>query len=471
MAAVYHDELYNYYAIGASGLVLAGATWFYQWNPPAGREGYRLLGFFVCGQAFLSSGISIVSRVDTAPLMVTPTQEAFSFAVLATVVFSVMFLVGALVTAPRAGQSLANPARTTSGPKPLVSLIVSIAAAVLTLDFALTTSIQHVGRFGTLPLVLFNIGLLAPLLTAQEVLTGRRRWLPLAVIIVGQAAITFYTSALGALVLTLRDILLARIYLRRGLPVLLLGSMLAAVIILNPVKYLFRNALATNGSSGEMTFDRASSLWGEGVETVWTPTRRSESHTRDFESTSHRLDYNWVSAHIYRTVPRRVPYEMGGTYAIIPSMLVPRVLNPDKGKSAEYARGDWFIKLGIQNSRSVEFASLALPAPAEAYWNFGWPGVFLVPTILGAAVGLMLRLSPKDPVARAGYLVLLVVSLGQFLDMLVWIAPAFITVGLGGVIAHFLSRLGRGPWWSGQPAASLPLSPKKGVGDVRSMDA
>ena len=437
IALLFHEHFYDNYAVFASVVILAAAVAFYRWEPAQGREGYRLLGFFVCGQAFLSSGISVLNRVDVNPLLSTPTEEAFSAAVESTVVFALMFLLGALATSPRKGESLAHPPAVTSGPTRIVALILAALTTLLTVSYLRSGP----GPLGTLPLVFLNIGILGPTLVAQSALTGRRTIIPLAVLFLGQAIAVFYSSMLGLLVLPLRDLLLARIYLRKSLPMLLIGGMTAGVIILNPVKHLFRGAVAEGAPVG---FDQTYAVWGDAVSTTWN----SQGHTQSdrkagLESSTSRLDYNWIAAHVFRTVPRRLPFEMGQTYAPLATILIPRVIYPDKPDSSEYGRGKWMVKLGVQTRAGTKTAAFALPAPAEAYWNFGWLGVFTVPVALGALVGLMLRWGPKDPVVRVGYVVLVATSLGQFLDMVIWIVPAFIAVAGSGIFTAFCSRIGK----------------------------
>ncbi len=442
VAFLFHEAFYDIYSVIASSVILAGAVAFYRWQPSPGREAYRLLGFFVCGQAFISSGVSVLNPVDVNPLLSTPTQEAFSAAVESTVVFALMFLLGALATAPRTGQSLTDPVIPSSGPTRFVALVLATLTSLLTISMLRSDT----GQLGTLPFVFLNIGILGPMLVAQQSLTGRKTQIPLLILVLGQAILVFFTSMLGLLVLPLRDMLLARIYLRKTLPIVLMGVMVAGFLILNPVKYLFRQSSGMDGAPEG--FDQTYALWGDAVSTTWS----TDSHQRDrksgLETSSGRLDYNWISAHVFRTVPRRLPFEMGETYAPIATILIPRVIYPDKPDSSEYGRGKWMIKLGVQSREATKATSFALPAPAEAYWNFGWPGVFGVPLLMGALVGLMLRWGPKDPVVRVGYVVLVSSRLGQFLDMLIWIIPAFVAVGASGFVTTLYSRLGKGRFWA-----------------------
>lgn len=445
LAAIQRDELYDGLAVVSSTLALVSALAFFAWQAPPGRSTFRLLGIFVSAQTFLSSGLSIIRKVDTGALPSVPSESAFSFAVESSVAFAGAFLLGAFLTSPRATKTAEPPDVDAVGLTPFVALGLSIIASLLVVQGALTATIDNVSRLGTLPQLVFNATLISSMLTATWLITKRSTWLPLAIMLLGHFFITFYTSMLGVVVFAIRDIVLAYIFLGKKIPKLLLIAVVGGVLLFNPVKMLFREQIADRRSTGSaLTFDQAVAFWGEGVDEVWTGTngRAGPEHSA-LDSAASRLDYNWVAAHIHATVGRRIPYEMGATYEDIPMMFVPRVLYPNKPTSFGYTRTRWLIKLGLVTRRSAERVAFAVPASAEAYWNFGWPGVFAVGGLLGVAVGGLLRMAPRDPVARTGFAVTLVVSLGQFLDMLVWVIPLFGSVALAGVLSYLFCRLGR----------------------------
>lgn len=468
VAAIYRDSHYDNWALFASTAALAGTLAFYRWQPSRGNAGYRLLGITVCGQSFISGGMSVLMAVESNSLYVTPRQDAFSAAVWSTMLFSFLFLVGAFITAPRANAQLAEEPSPTTGTTPGVALALAIITTLVNLAYLFSPRVAT--TVGTLPMVLFNTGSLAPMLVAQATLTNRKSLLPLAVMFAGQAATTFYTSLLGAVVLMLRDMVLARIYLDKKLPKAVIAAMLSVVLVLNPAKALFRAALAagpTRSSESLLDFGQTSALWGDAVMSTWAPGKHSSrERSESFQSTASRLNYNWVSAHVFSVVPYRVPFQSGATYSIIPAVLVPRILYPDKPNTATYGRAQWFIKLGIQDRESVTTAAFALPAPAEAYWNYGWAGLFFVPVLIGLATGLLLRTGPRDPVARVGYLVLLATSLGQFVDMVVWIIPNFIVVAAAGATVALYCRLGRGRLLSWGKPTGRRLSERPAIGEA-----
>jgi hypothetical protein len=448
-AFAFRDPLYDIVAVFASGIPVAGALAFYYWDPGAGRHTFRLLAFSACIQAIITSSLSILQSVDAEGLRFTPTSESFSFSVEATTLFVSCFILGAFLTSPRKHENLPKLGSDTSGPSASVAVGAALICALVSVRFALFGStVDSVSRFGTLPLVVFNSGLFVPMLTAAYLITRRRSHVvALAIVLVGQSVITLLNSSIGAIILAMRDSLFAFVYLRRKVPRWALAAGLLFVLVLNPAKQVFRGRLAADGRARVGHANDASealSLWGDAIEETWIDPRGRERSTEDnFRQTASRVDYNWISAHVYTFVPDRIPYQYGATYEDIPLVLVPRLLWPDKPLSATFLRSRWTVKLGLQNWESAETTSIAITAPAEAYWNFGWLGVVFVPLALGLAGGLMLRLAPREPVARAGYVVFLSISIAGFLDMVIWIVPQFVALLVSAVLAYLYCAVGK----------------------------
>ncbi len=440
IASLYRDDLYDGFAVLSSIGILVASIAFFKWDPPSGRDSFRVVAFFVCIQTFLTSGVSVISEVPDSPAGTPHGVSALSFSVHAAVIFSLMFVAGVWVSAPKEQECLSDPVGPNTGPRPGVAVAIALAAVLVNISFAVSTVESQVGRLGALPLVIFNMSLLAPMFLAARVINPSFPIWPAAIVLLGQAAITFYNSMLGIVVLTLRDMALAQVYLKGKVPARMMLAAAAIVLVLNPAKMEFRNK-AGERAAGTADAAELSATWEQAIENAWSP-HNTASGSR-IEGTLDRLNYNTVIAHVYTVVPSRVPFQLGRTFEDIPTVLIPRVLYPDKPTSEGYTRSRWLMLIGIQDSRTIQTSAVALPASAEAYWNFGWPGLFTVPVILGFFVGLTLRLAPRDPVARTAYVVLVATSLGNFLDMLVWLIPQFVTVLVGAALASIYCRLGR----------------------------
>ena len=85
-------------------------------------------------------------------------------------------------------------------------------------------------------------------------------------------------------------------------------------------------------------------------------------------------------------IPEPYPYLGGKTYAIIPGLLVPRILNPQKPRSHE---GTHMLNVHVrrQTYQQTWKTTIAWGLLPEAYANFGYFGCVLIGGIMGAFYG------------------------------------------------------------------------------------
>ncbi|MBD2426750.1 hypothetical protein [Phormidium sp. FACHB-1136] len=85
-------------------------------------------------------------------------------------------------------------------------------------------------------------------------------------------------------------------------------------------------------------------------------------------------------------IPEPYPYLGGKTYAIIPGLLVPRILNPQKPRSHE---GTHMLNVHVrrQTYQQTWKTTIAWGLLPEAYANFGYFGCLLIGGIMGAFYG------------------------------------------------------------------------------------
>jgi hypothetical protein len=95
---------------------------------------------------------------------------------------------------------------------------------------------------------------------------------------------------------------------------------------------------------------------------------------------------------VQEATPRIIPYLEGGTYALLPSMLVPRFLQPDKIES-QAGLNLLSVRYGRQRAEDTAKTTLGWGMVAEAYANYGNPAVIAVGVIFGALCGFLMRLS------------------------------------------------------------------------------
>ena len=94
--------------------------------------------------------------------------------------------------------------------------------------------------------------------------------------------------------------------------------------------------------------------------------------------------------------PKDVPYLGGKTYAIIPRLLIPRILNSNKIRSHE-GTSLLSIHYGLQTRKATLSTTIGWGLLSEAYANFGLTGCAGLAIILGAVYGQMTRWSLNTP--------------------------------------------------------------------------
>lgn len=108
--------------------------------------------------------------------------------------------------------------------------------------------------------------------------------------------------------------------------------------------------------------------------------------------------------------PKDIPYLMGSTYSIIPELLVPRFLMPDKAASHE---GTYLLNIqyGLQTREQTAQTTIGWGLFNESYANFGIAGCALLSILFGAIYGTISCWSLNSPILSSRFLfAILVIS-------------------------------------------------------------
>jgi hypothetical protein len=95
--------------------------------------------------------------------------------------------------------------------------------------------------------------------------------------------------------------------------------------------------------------------------------------------------------------PQKIPYLLGETYIVIPYLLVPRILNPEK-LSAHEGTTMLNVHYGLQTREDAERTTIGWGLLNEAMANFGVAGAFMLAILIGAAYGWVTRFALGMPV-------------------------------------------------------------------------
>ena len=103
---------------------------------------------------------------------------------------------------------------------------------------------------------------------------------------------------------------------------------------------------------------------------------------------------------------KEIPYLQGKTYSLIPQLLVPRFLNPNKIRGGE-ANHLLSVHYGLQTYRQTITTSIGWGLLQEAYANFGWLGCLGLGMFLGNLYGWITRWSMNTSTLSFRFLVAL----------------------------------------------------------------
>jgi hypothetical protein len=129
---------------------------------------------------------------------------------------------------------------------------------------------------------------------------------------------------------------------------------------------------------------------------------------------------------VQRATPDFIPYLEGETYALLPSMLMPRLVDPEKPQS-QAGLNLLSVRYGLQYLESTANTTIGWGLVAEAYANFGHSAVLPVGALFGALCGALMRIS-----AAAAPL---------SLPMLVTIAAALVLFNLELDLSYLITTL------------------------------
>ncbi len=123
----------------------------------------------------------------------------------------------------------------------------------------------------------------------------------------------------------------------------------------------------------------------------------------EVSSAGERASLIQLMIQIQTSTPSKVPFLEGESYRLIPSMLVPRVINPTK---AVAHTGNMLLSLhyGILDEVGIWKTSVAFDPIMEAYANYGYPGVLVLAVVFGFFIGWATRLTIHVPMLSFGFL-------------------------------------------------------------------
>jgi hypothetical protein len=181
----------------------------------------------------------------------------------------------------------------------------------------------------------------------------------------------------------------------RRVPWVVVSASMAVIIVLHAGKDSMRDKYWYEGRN-----------YGEDISVTDVPGRMAEwtvagletiGSGKNYSSAVDRASLLSLLLQVQRLTPDYVPPLEGESYEVLPEMLVPRFLYPDKIDS-QAAMSMLNIRFGFQTREGTQSTAIGWGLIAEGYANFGRLGVIGVALILGLLCGGLERWSVDAPI-------------------------------------------------------------------------
>jgi len=304
----------------------------------------------------------------------------------------------------------------------IVAVLLGLVASGTLSSLSVDSQIQYSAIFRLLQnQVLVAIGVLAWLTYSDRALWLRFLYYA---IVAGAAIDGASTGFLEAALAPIGIMFACQWLYHRRINVLLLAAIFGAMLLLNPVKGEFREAVwySVSSSPEESRLDKAL-LWIESGVESWSDVlggrvRGSDAAVQLVSRTS-MID---VLALVYEATPDSEPYLAGETYSYFAYSLIPRFVWPEKPVAT--ANRTLAVRYGLTTPEGAERSTFGISLVGEGYANFGWVGSVTVMALLAVVLLAVQRVFATRDSGPGGYALFLAVfifflnGLGSSLEIL-----------------------------------------------------
>lgn len=173
----------------------------------------------------------------------------------------------------------------------------------------------------------------------------------------------------------------------------------------------------------------------------WTNTFGGDTESEEHQSLMERASLMQLLLYVQTMTPDEVPYLDGATYAVIPSLIIPRFLSPNKPASHE---GTYLLNIhyGFQTREDTARTTIGFGLLNEACANFGFAGMGGLAVLIGAFYATVAKWARGTPVLSFRSLFAAIVASYSFQSEFasgVYLAALFqSTVALCGLAVLFM---------------------------------
>jgi hypothetical protein len=214
---------------------------------------------------------------------------------------------------------------------------------------------------------------------------GTPSWLLVAVLMLAAQFVTaFLTNIRGEAVTPFALLVISLMLIRNKLPATWLAVAIVSVGLMVPILGAYRAAVTGGGISRKEALDNIEKV----IKLVEAYQERTAGTGRGPQTLFHRA---YLKGNVELIITRTgvdVPFQSGGTLLPIPLAFIPRLLYPDK---PDIPVGLLFNHQFFPRDPVSEDTYISPSGIGELYWNFGWPGLVIGMSLMGALMGYVGR--------------------------------------------------------------------------------
>jgi len=344
-------------------------------------------------------------------------------------------------------------------------IVVGLTAGILFNAAAAAGQLGFLGSFsGLLRACVFPLIYVACYLTGfargTGLLTGQR-WLVAFAAFIVITALSMSSLFLVGGAMNIAAVVLGYVLGTRRLPWVGLIATFALLSILNAGKgnvremYWARNSQTVQNASLMQVPGMLTDWFVEGISDIGSAAARARN-----PSLLERTSLLHMVLAVQEATPKIIPYLEGETYEMLPQMLVPRFLEPDKIES-QAVLNLLSVRYGRESAEDTAKTTIGWGMVSEAYANFGNFGVIAVGAVFGVLCGFLMRLSATAEATSVAMLIAIASTLtlcNVESDFSYTMVTLFQAVA-GVCIFAALPRLSRRRYATAEP---LSMSPRAG---------
>ena len=265
--------------------------------------------------------------------------------------------------------------------------------------------------------VFYGIGLVAVFVLARRWGAGELNPSDRAILVVNiaiQAAVEFSTlflvSGLSMLVLAL----VGYVSGSRRIPVILAAFLLGGAALLHNGKGAMRDRYwDVDGTRHQPRLTELPVFFSDWLQAGLSSEKQSEAEESIANKLVERTSLFHILCLVVARTPESLPYLAGETYGQIPAQFVPRIFWPEKPLS-HVSTSTLSVYYGLQREEDTEKTTIGFGMIAEAYANFGLPGIAILACCLGAFYKKIHTLAIDSPLLSNAGLVQIVLMAWSF---------------------------------------------------------